>query len=1078
MRLIALDTETELIARGRQVPPLVCLSWAELHLAGPQTGTIKASGLLHHTEALPFLLTLLADSAVLITGASIAYDVLVTSCIQPYPTPEGPTYHEHILALWVAAYNAGRVTDVLIRQKLLDLAAGVYRRQQLSDGRWVHHRYNLAAVAQRMAGLKLNKASTKAKKRAGSGLTQAEQSAAAQAASEEETDSDDADSDEKDWQLRYGELRDKPLSEWPAEARDYPVKDAEAPALVWWAQQDPAWRAMQSRRNAEVGHVLGGYPIAPSSQQSAAAVPPAPRTRPGGAPIIVQRSLQPASDGWNIWSGTRDGAIAAALTNPTEISLRKGTINRSYPLDYRGQTWPDLETAWFALSKLPSESERDMLMVDMIHVKLTQYPQLAEAVDRAGAVTWLEKCSHFTNARTEGMQAWEGKGTASRFIRNLIRAYCRLRELTYVAPANQNVATLASNSLTHGPPQQLNITAAPDFLWRRIRENFGTDADPYKDQHRQIRGALWLRAMSSHGMVTDPEAVEKFVQRTIHKHAEVTERLVKEGLVRVEWHLDKEELQKWVADRGGTGTKKAELTSLLQRIPADDRDVLLCALEWLPISRVLRTPNEHDEGTLDWYSVDEAKQYAAKRFALLEANQLANRTFHRDTKAAAQRMVEACQAEGIPVLRTGSYDPGKHGETDCVALDKDACNSVQDEVLKDYSELSHLGKMLSADIPVLRSGAIAPIHTHFEELLETGRTGSSKPNVQNRARGEKCQVCRGKKSQVVCLHCMGTGAELGDRECFVPRPGWVMVDSDYNLGELHTLAQACLWLLGDSELAKVLRKGLDPHTAMACEILGITYEEGLRLKKAKDGAFDNARNAAKAVNFGKPGGLSAATMRAYAVRTYGVDKPLDEWERILKIWERLWTEMPAYFKWVDKLPKRKGQASIARAKHEGKIQQLYSLVQPYSQRLRAGATYCATCNSVYQGLLSDVLKLAGWYIFCCCYLSPATVEKLFNAELAAMGAALYGCRPCNEIHDQFLVEVREEGGAASPAQAAKATGALMNKAGAEVLPDVPVKCEPILARRWSKRADLVRREDGVMVAWEDPRLVRAAASVN
>ena len=232
MRLIALDTETELIARGRQVPPLVCLSWAELHLASPLAGTIKASGLLHHSEVLPYLLSLLDDPDVHVTGASLAYDVLVTSAVQPYPTPEGPTYHEQILAKWVAAYQANRVTDVLVRQKLLDLAAGVYRRQQLSDGRWVHHRYNLAAVAQRMIGMSLNKASGKAKKRAGSGLTLAEQAAALKAAEDEETDQEDSDEGEKDWQLRYGELRDKPLHEWPEDARTYPIKDAEAPAPV------------------------------------------------------------------------------------------------------------------------------------------------------------------------------------------------------------------------------------------------------------------------------------------------------------------------------------------------------------------------------------------------------------------------------------------------------------------------------------------------------------------------------------------------------------------------------------------------------------------------------------------------------------------------------------------------------------------------------------------------------------------------------------------------------------------------------------------------------------------------------
>jgi len=477
LRLIALDTETELIARGRQVPPLVCLPWAELHLAGPLAGTIKASGLLHHSEALPRLLSLLDDPDVHVTGASLAYDVLVTSCVQPYPTPEGPTYHEQILAKWVKAYEANRVTDVLVRQKLLDLAAGVYRRQQLSDGRWVHHRYNLAAVAQRMIGMSLNKASGKAKKRAGSGLTLAEQAAAAKAVEDEEIDQDDSDEGEKDWQLRYGELRDKPLHEWPEDARTYPIKDAEAPALIWWAQQEPSWRALQlKRQNAAVGHVIGAQ---------------------GQGPLAVARPVEQLSP---------------------------------------------------ALSKL-----------------------------RAGGAPIVVRSA-------------PGKPTAP-------------VPSTHGPP--RNVAPSTPN------PQAPTITAAPDFLWRRIRENFGTDADPFKDQHRQVKGALWLRAMSSHGMVTDPEAVERFAARTTSKHAEVTERLVKEGLVRVEWHLKKEVLNNWVLDKSGTGVKKAELLNLLQRIPNDYREALLALIDWLPIVRVLRAGNKHEPGTLDWYSVDEAHKHAA-----------------------------------------------------------------------------------------------------------------------------------------------------------------------------------------------------------------------------------------------------------------------------------------------------------------------------------------------------------------------------------------------------------------------------------------------------------------------------------
>jgi len=44
-------------------------------------------------------------------------------------------------------------------------------------------------------------------------------------------------------------------------------------------------------------------------------------------------------------------------------------------------------------------------------------------------------------------------------------------------------------------------------------------------------------------------------------------------------------------------------------------------------------------------------------------------------------------------------------------------------------------------------------------------------------------------------------------------------------------------------------------------------------------------------------------------------------------------------------------------------------------------------------------------------------------------------------------------------------------AGSIVLPDVPVKCEPILARRYSKMAHAVKDENGNLTAWEDVRIL-------
>ncbi|MBZ0088801.1 MAG: hypothetical protein K8H90_00320 [Thermoanaerobaculia bacterium] len=38
----------------------------------------------------------------------------------------------------------------------------------------------------------------------------------------------------------------------------------------------------------------------------------------------------------NIWSGTRDGCLAAALTNPTELARGKGRLRGHLPVEFRG----------------------------------------------------------------------------------------------------------------------------------------------------------------------------------------------------------------------------------------------------------------------------------------------------------------------------------------------------------------------------------------------------------------------------------------------------------------------------------------------------------------------------------------------------------------------------------------------------------------------------------------------------------------------------------------------------------------------------------------------------------------------
>ena len=71
------------------------------------------------------------------------------------------------------------------------------------------------------------------------------------------------------------------------------------------------------------------------------------------------------------------------------------------------------------------------------------------------------------------------------------------------------------------------------------------------------------------------------------------------------------------------------------------------------------------------------------------------------------------------------------------------------------------------------------------------------------------------------------------------------------------------------------------------------------------------------------------------------------------------------------------------------------------------------------------------------------------------------------VHDQFFTETPDNDNA-HPCALEQAR--LMNLAASEMMPDCPTKTSPILARRWSKKAEEVT-SGGRLVAWEDKRLV-------
>lgn len=148
------------------------------------------------------------------------------------------------------------------------------------------------------------------------------------------------------------------------------------------------------------------------------------------------------------------------------------------------------------------------------------------------------------------------------------------------------------------------------------------------------------------------------------------------------------------------------------------------------------------------------------------------------------------------------------------------------------------------------------INSRINPLMKTGRTSYKSPNLQQMPRDPEF------------------------RSIFRTPKGKKFITVDYAFIELRTLAATCLHQVGFSTMAEVIKKGIDPHAYTASMIKGVPLEEFLSWKKnpLKADEFKKGRQAAKALNFGIPGGLGASKLVDYAAMTYGVFFTLKEAE--------------------------------------------------------------------------------------------------------------------------------------------------------------------------------------------------------
>jgi DNA polymerase-1 len=231
----------------------------------------------------------------------------------------------------------------------------------------------------------------------------------------------------------------------------------------------------------------------------------------------------------------------------------------------------------------------------------------------------------------------------------------------------------------------------------------------------------------------------------------------------------------------------------------------------------------------------------------------------------------------------------------------------------EYRQLTKLKGTYADALPALIDPATGRIHTSFTQTgAATGRLSSSNPNLQN----------------------IPIRTELGReiRAAFVPREGWKLVVADYSQIELRLLAH----MSEDPVLVDAFRNGEDIHTRTAAEVMGVPP-----MLVTKE-----ARNAAKAVNFGIVYGISGFGLAA----NLGI--PRKEAEAYIR----------SYFERYAGV-KRFIDATVAQTRQTGIAKTLLGRERPIPDinSRNPGARGFAertAMNSPIQGTAADLIKLA------------------------------------------------------------------------------------------------------------------------
>jgi hypothetical protein len=347
---------------------------------------------------------------------------------------------------------------------------------------------------------------------------------------------------------------------------------------------------------------------------------------------------------------------------------------------------------------------------------------------------------------------------------------------------------------------------------------------------------------------------------------------------------------------------------------------------------------------------------------------------------------------------------------------------IDDKFLDAYIDFNHCQKYLSTYMNREFIKSDNRVHPRFTNILRTGRTSCSAPNVQNLPSRDKTYPLK---------------------NVYVPYDGMILCATDFSFIELCAFAQSCYSRFGFSVMRDVINAGLDPHRwfgGVMEKIItpDLTHKDDpVWVKETKQFLKENVpdalRQKAKAANFGFPGALGVRTFFKNC-RESGVKLTMDDAKFMRDSWINTFKEMKLHMQPEEiKSARAYGNAFGFMEDDEDDVEideseknrQMYRCVLPCGQ-VRNRCSYNAACNTQFQGTTAVGAKLAGW-----------------NLVLHGYGQRLY-----NFVHDEYLYCLYPDELKIHIPQIEK----LMIAGMKTVIPDVKVGVESSCMLHWDKKA--------------------------